>query len=106
MTNIKITSKSNVYVLVVEGHAGYNPGNDIVCSAISALVYTYVCGAKNIEGVEFITERMNPGDVRVVMTTVTDDARISLDVIFQTFLCGFLMLNENYSENVIVVGEK
>lgn len=106
MTNIKIRSKDNVYVLVVEGHAGYNPGNDIVCSAISALVYTYVCGAKNIEGVDFITERMNPGDVRVVMTTMTDDARMALDVLYQTFLCGFLMLQENYSKNVIVVGEK
>lgn len=26
--------------LAVSGHAGYNPGNDIVCAAVSALVQT------------------------------------------------------------------
>jgi uncharacterized protein YsxB (DUF464 family) len=106
MTNIRITSKQNVYILNEEGHAEFNPGNDIVCSAISALTYTLVCGARNIEGVKFITERLLPGDVRVVMTTKTESAMKALDVLFDTFTCGFLMLEKSYPKNVHVEGEK
>ena len=37
MIRIQITPTS----LSATGHAGYNPGNDIVCAAVSALVQTF-----------------------------------------------------------------
>lgn len=32
--------------LSARGHAGYNPGNDIVCAAVSALVQTFEASAR------------------------------------------------------------
>lgn len=40
--------------LSVSGHAGYNPGNDIVCAAVSALVQTFEASAR-----EFTTDEIS-----------------------------------------------
>lgn len=34
-------SGKEMYMLQMSGHAGYNPGNDIVCSALSTLIVTF-----------------------------------------------------------------
>ena len=39
MTKIRYTDLGNNQIqLEIKGHAGYNPGNDIVCASISTLV--------------------------------------------------------------------
>ena len=41
MTRIKLTTDNNYFRLKINGHAGYaDPGSDIVCSAVSMLMYT------------------------------------------------------------------
>lgn len=40
MIRVTVGSAGGVHRLVVEGHAGYNPGNDIVCAGVSAIVHT------------------------------------------------------------------
>lgn len=42
MTKVQIGEGDGVYALTLEGHAGYNPGNDVVCAALSATVYALV----------------------------------------------------------------
>lgn len=44
MTYITYKKEKGRYSLKAEGHAGYRPGNDIVCAAISALVQTLWAG--------------------------------------------------------------
>lgn len=41
MIHVTITPSS----LSAVGHAGYNPGNDIVCAAVSALIQTFAVSA-------------------------------------------------------------
>lgn len=40
MTHANIEIQGRNYLLTLDGHAGYNPGRDIVCAGISAIVYT------------------------------------------------------------------
>ena len=49
-----ITVQISPTFLSVTGHAGYNPGNDIVCAAVSALVQTFEAAAR-----EFTTDGIN-----------------------------------------------
>lgn len=44
MTKITYEMKHGHYKMTAEGHAGYNPGNDIVCASISTLVKTLWIG--------------------------------------------------------------
>ena len=40
MTSASVIENDDTYHVCVTGHAGYNPGNDIVCAAISTLTAT------------------------------------------------------------------
>lgn len=45
MIKAKLYNSSNEIRLT--GHANFNPGNDIVCSAVSMLAYSYIAFLKN-----------------------------------------------------------
>ena len=47
--------------LSVKGHAGYNPGNDIVCAAVSALVQNFEQSARELT-TDTIISSMEDGD--------------------------------------------
>lgn len=47
MIEAKITIAPPVFSLELNGHAGYNPGNDVVCAAVSAIVYTVAGWVEN-----------------------------------------------------------
>lgn len=85
------------YVLDIRGHAGYNPGNDIVCSAASMLAETYFMAVlKNVEKIS--QAYRHPGDYKVVFVTERDDK--AADIVYQTIRTGFKMLAERYPEYV------
>lgn len=49
MTNINVTMENGHVSIDIAGHAGYAPyGQDIVCSAISAIVQTAILGLEAI----------------------------------------------------------
>ena len=102
-----ITVERTGYVLVVDGHANYaEPGQDIVCSAASILVYTLIdtleqyktngivkdYKAKSKNGRAIITCRPGGGD----------KAKIT----YGTIMNGFRLLAEYYPGNVRIVGSK
>lgn len=47
MIEITIQRGGGRYELRVKGHAGYNPGNDIVCAGCSAVVYSLMGALRN-----------------------------------------------------------
>jgi len=93
---IKVTRKD--YSLTVEGHAGYaDKGMDIVCSAASILFYT-LCVSLSRRKIDF-TKREEEGNAKIkadVCTAFTFDA----DVTFDTICAGYIILAQNYPENV------
>ena len=71
--------------LCIEGHAGYAPkGRDIVCAAVSALVYTLINGCQcRIEG-ESIRAEDNPA-------------------VFDAVIGGLIMISQKFPKNLQVV---
>jgi uncharacterized protein YsxB (DUF464 family) len=88
MINVTITPTS----LSVKGHAGYNPGNDIVCAAVSALVQTFEQSARDLT-TDTITSSMEDGDAVITwpraptkeLTILIDSAFLGLSSIADTF---------------------
>ncbi len=84
MITIKLTDKR----LEVRGHAGYSePGKDIVCAAVSILIYTFV--------------ELNQA---VVLTDVPDSMIVDTSNADTRFISkGFELLQEQYPDNVKLI---
>lgn len=92
---IEITAKetSTRCSIEVKGHAGYNPGNDIVCAAVSALIQTYAESARNNIGDSWLVScHIESGDALVESAGKT--------AIYRSCVCGLLMLRNAYPDNI------
>ena len=78
--------------LVVQGHAGYGPaGQDIVCAAVSALVYA-LAGVLQEKG------QLARGDIREGYADITGAGDCARE--FALVRCGLEMLAGQYPESV------
>ena len=98
MINITLTETLSYTDLVVKGHAEYNSGNDIVCSAVSCLVCTYADLVRSNDGSgAFMTEhKLNEGNSRVTWTGKSMPLSMYTDFIHK----GFSLLEEAFPDHV------
>lgn len=93
MVKISFSKVNNKYRVTALGHAEYNnEGNDIVCSAISCLMYTYAHYCYNKADVR-CKHQLIPGDSIIVVEGDVDEAYTMLKG-------GIKMLCEAYPNNV------
>lgn len=100
MTKITYLKTNNCYDITVSGHAGYNTGLDIVCSAVSVLTFTLLnaIGREHVEGLSIRSEE-NAAEVRLRFTAPEEEAdRIS--AIAETVILGYELLADQYPDNV------
>lgn len=103
MTKVYFREYYDRYLIIVEGHSGFNEkGKDIVCSAVSILVYTLLNMLKDEES-----------DKRLILRReVVRDGYFCVEVepfefsksrtkgIIDTVIMGLALLNEEYPKNV------
>lgn len=66
----------------VRGHAHYaEPGKDIVCAAVSALVQTLIQAVENLTA-DKITYDMQPGKVDIKFWCLSDQSKVLIDAFF------------------------
>lgn len=88
---IRITYDAGKTSIRVQGHAGYaDPGQDIVCAAISALYCTLARSRSCIAHAE--------DDVQIVQATKV--ARRKMDVVFETIAGGMQEVAKRYPDFV------
>lgn len=99
MTNITISTEKKLgremYIVELAGHAGYNPGNDIVCSALSILMYTLG---------ESLLQKKIEADINIqsgYAKIQCENTKEIEDIVF-TIENGFKLLNDRYPMNVII----
>ena len=98
MTNITCENNRGAYQINIEGHANYNDGIDIVCSAVSTLSFTLMCAIEN-KDVDLKNCTYNSGDVHIYIKP-TKENQSEIDTIVETIMLGFAMLEEKYPDNV------
>ena len=84
--------------LSVQGHAGYNPGNDIVCAAVSALVQTFEASAREFTTDEIISS-LEDGDAVIAWPRAPTR---ELSLLIDSLYLGLCMMAESYPNNVSV----
>ena len=92
------------FICEIKGHAGYNPGNDIVCSAISGLAYTLWGAVINLCGINDIRYKDDPGDflLDIPIKNLSSPIYGKLKTIFLTVYIGINLIAESYPKNVEV----
>ena len=102
MVEIKYVKSIHMHTFKLKGHAEYNPGNDIVCSAISNLAYTLLGALENINHGIVNQITLGSGYVEAITTIDSDEIKPKIDTIYETVLIGLLQLEAKYSENIII----
>ncbi len=103
MTKVYYREYYDKYLLIVEGHSGFNKnGDDIICSAISILVYTLLNMLKDEESdkrLKLRREVINDGYFCVEVEPF-DFSKQRTKGIIDTVIMGLSLLNEEYPEFV------
>lgn len=110
MITITIQKIKEVYDIRLKGHANYQPGNDIVCAAVSALTFALAQKAVDMDAEEkghIIERQIEPGDTRIAFLpgkTAEEEWKIALSTIVE----GYNLIQAVHPSNVVVdnrVGE-
>ena len=89
------------HFITVQGHAarpeGVQPGQNIVCAAVSAITLTLIEGLASIAN-ERISARVDTGDVFIEWDELSDIGSALID----TWFIGILKIQEAYGEITII----
>lgn len=104
MTRMTIHEEAGIVQIDVEGHAMYNPGEDVVCAAISTLTYTLI----NV--LQTMLSRGELNDLKISDSPGDIHIRIVKDwgykhqwyAIRDFFITGMEMIAEHFPENLEV----
>jgi uncharacterized protein YsxB (DUF464 family) len=100
MTKIYFKKDGDNYISAeIVGHAGFNPGNDIVCSAISALGWTLLGALENVDGAE-VEYSVKSGEITCKTFTVDESEKDKVNCIFETVLIGLKQIELAHPENL------
>ena len=100
MTTIRCENDRGEYNISIDGHSGYNPGNDIVCASCSILTYTLINKLANIGTKEFDTKEYEDGFVISIKGTTKSWPEVK--TVIETIMLGYELLQEQYPANVSV----
>ncbi len=104
MIRITCTAGEGEYRIESRGHAGYNPGNDPVCAAVSAILWTLAGGLRSLVPDSEQRAEADSGRFDVSCHPSSSDAA-AVDTIFRMTVVGLLQVEKRYPEYVRVKRE-
>ena len=82
--------------IIIEGHANYAPhGQDIVCSAVSALAQTLIASVEELTDSECPAE-IEPGKIIMGLGNLSEQAML----LVSSFFVGIKMIADTYPQHV------
>lgn len=103
MTIAKLYNDKHITMLEIKGHADFNPGNDVVCAAISTVAYNLINVVREFvqEGkAEILELTEESGHIRFDFKM---EAVRPLVIITNYALTGLEMIAEQYPEHLEVI---
>ena len=99
MISVEVGFTDSDYKFGVTGHAGYNPGNDIVCSAVSGLAHALYGYPENSRDKIRAIGRMDKDKGQMQIRIKGDD---SLLPAFEVVTIGLKQIAKKYPDHVSV----
>lgn len=107
MTSIRIHNEYGVTYIDIEGHAEYNPGNDIVCAAISTLSYMIINFFQRMYDNGELSDFSytdEPGSIRIIVKR-DNQYKIQFRSAMDMFTMGLEMIEEQFPDNLQIEDE-
>lgn len=105
MINILVSRnrRGNISSLKVEGHSGFDEiGQDIVCSAVSAIVQTAIMGLTDVVGIKpLYHQESGLSDLRIP-SGFPDDKNREIGIVLETMLLGLKSIELGYSKYITI----
>lgn len=107
MTTARFKQTGNKYDIKIKGHALFNPGNDIICSAASILAYTLInvllAEHNNEDGSAFksfshFTDKKD--GVCIIKAEALDSRMAYIDSEITTIATGYALLAQEHPRHV------
>jgi len=102
MTDLYIMEIGNSVSFRLIGHAGFNPGNDVVCAGISTLTFmlaNYLDDALSRGKISKLLVKDDPGDM-LIQFEIADYPE--WEEVKRLITTGYEMLSENYPANMLI----
>ena len=99
-------SKGFIWEFSISGHAGFGEhGEDIVCSAVSAVAYTAIGALDHLAGVRNYSEKDGYMKCSIPLD-VPQDRKFKAQVILDAMAIGLKQIEDSYKKYVSVVDEE
>ena len=104
MTNVKIylDKNKNIVKAVFDGHAMHSNGNDIVCSAISAVSYMTLNTLENVLGIDIGYETDEGYLFFVMPDDLSFELRDKSNIVLEGMYLFLNDLKEQYRDNITI----
>lgn len=102
MTRVSTVTKGNKITIDIQGHAGFNPGNDIVCASASMLAYTLMQNLMDLTNVgllEYCKTSEKNGILNIKVKT-NNKGEAVVKIVIKTIMTGYELLENQYPNNV------
>ncbi len=83
----------------LDGHADYNPGQDVVCAGISSLAFA-LAGELKRKGASFKRFDVMEGVHIEIEPFIEESDRLTTNTIFETILTGLRQIEKKYPDNI------
>lgn len=95
MIKIKASEEKGLYSIEMQGHAGFNPGNDIVCAAASMMIQALNASILNgIDKSVLKNAEFSHGNAKIEF--------VGSETLYNHTVLGFRLLEKAYPQNVSV----
>ena len=95
MIKMSLSENNGLFTVEAEGHAGFDPGHDIVCAAASMLIQTLHCSLLNGVGDSVLEEaELSHGKARLKFRGGKE--------LYDMTVIGVELLRRAYGENVVI----
>lgn len=104
MTSVNIQTINGTTIVSVAGHAGYNPGNDIVCASISAITLSLLQTLKYYEeqGICKVLKDETKENMGTALISYMSRDKEVTDALLNMAEIGYMMLENAYPKNISV----
>lgn len=104
MTSVNIQTINGTTIISVAGHAGYNPGNDIVCASISTITLSLLQTLKYYEeqGICKVLSNETKEDIGTALISYMSCDKEVTDAFLNMAEIGYMMLENAYPKNISV----
>lgn len=94
------TKQGNIFKFVIDGHANYSQGEDIVCASVSSVAWAVLNGLENVAGIKFGYETGDGYIYFVLPDDLNQKEKINAALLLDTLVLYLKELQSQYPDYI------